>query len=80
MRVIPVIFSSSVDGELIRYAASCLSQDRAVEVFVTVSETEYRRKSKGSFLLRLNLRQKMYCLHQLRVAIRTLRFCVGVIL
>ena len=72
MEVIPVIFSSSVDGELIRYAASCLSQDRAVEVFVTVSETEYRRKAKGSFLLRLNLRLKMYCLHPVRVAMRIL--------
>lgn len=69
----PIILSSSVDGELIRYVAGCLNGENVVEVFVTVSEAEYRESAKGDRWVRFGLRLKMYLLHPLRLCLRLFR-------
>lgn len=67
-----VILSSSVDGELIRYAARCLKQGHQVEIYCTVSEATYRKQSMGGRMMRLALRLKMYLWHPLRLCLRIL--------
>jgi hypothetical protein len=67
-----VILSSSVDGELIRYAARCLEQCHQVEIDYTVSEATYRKQLRGGRIERLALRLKMYLWHPLRLCFRIL--------
>jgi len=67
-----LILSSSVDGELIRYAARCLADPAEVEVFTTVSENEYREKASGKRCARLMLRLRMYFWHPFRLFLKLL--------
>lgn len=67
-----VYIASSVDGELIRYAASCLSSLGKVSVFATVSEECYRSLSRKELLARYCLRFLMYLWHPLRMMLAIL--------